>query len=232
MKKVSIILSLAIIAIAGITLNSCEKSTTESVGQANDNSTLSNINSKKYFEALPHAYAAFMQDQQENGTLKTGAEFIPAIVSSDFFGFIKDAVISFDPDCGCFVFTSGEFVFFNTELDGDDFYRLNPDGTVSVHINSKTASVFYSDIVAGTYAFGEGCNMSMNYTGALVTETYEWDGETYTYQFVDKYSNPSAAAWNGTGKVQFDGVGSKHNLVAHLTANPGWTNVNMQLNIN
>ena len=122
--------------------------------------------------------------------------------------------------------------FFSTELDEDDFYRLNPDGSVSVHINSKNADAFYANIGEGTVAFGCGCNMTMNYSGAWVILTFEFDGVTYTFQFVDAGSNPSAVIWHGAGKVQFSGTGPKHNLVAHLTASQGWTNVNLQLNIN
>jgi len=232
MKKVSIILSLAIIAIAGITLNSCEKSATEPVAPVNDNSTRLNIISQIKSGVFQHVLGAYMQDQQEKGNLKSGAEFIPAFYTNDGFGLIKDFVGGFDPDCGCFIITSGEIAFFNTELDKNDFYRLNPDGSVSVHISSNSADAFYGDFAAGTYAFGNGCNMTMNYTGTWVIVTYEWEGETYTYQFVDTSNNPSAVVWHGAGKVQFDGTGPKHNLVAQLTANPGWTNVNIQLNIN
>jgi hypothetical protein len=232
MKKVSIILSIAIISIAGITLNSCQKSTTDSVAPANDNSNRSNFLSQINNGVLQHVLGTYMQDQQEKGNLKSGAEFIPAFFTNDGFGFIKNFVGGFDPVCGCFIITSGEISFFNTALDENDFYRLNPDGSVSVHISSNTASAFYGDIAAGTYAFGENCNMTMNYTGTWTIVTYEYEGETYTYQFVDNSSNPSAVVWHGAGKVQFDGTGPKHNLVGHLTADPGWTNVNIQININ
>jgi hypothetical protein len=84
------ILSVAIISIAIMTLNSCEKSTTEPTARTSDNATPSNVYSQKYFEALPHALAAYVKEQTENGTLKSGAEFIPAIVSWDYFGFFID----------------------------------------------------------------------------------------------------------------------------------------------
>ena len=232
MKQVRIILSLAIIAIAGITLNSCEKSTTEPVGQANDNSNTSGILSQTKSGVLQHALEAYLQDQHEKGNLKSGAEFIPAFFTNGGFGFFKNIEFYFDEVCGCFFVTSGEIAFFSTELDENDFYRLNPDGSVSVHITSNNADAFYGDIAAGAYAFGGGCNMTMNYTGNWVIVTYEWEGETYSYQFVDTYGSPSAVVWHGAGKVQYDGTGPKHNLVAHLTANPGWTNVVYQLNIN
>jgi len=232
MKKVRIIMSIAIIAMAGITLNSCDKSSTEPVAPATDNQAQSNILSQYNGEVLQHALAAYLQVQHENGNLKSGAEFIPAFFTNSLFGFFVDFEFYWDADCGCFYITSGEVAIFDTELDEDDFYRLNPDSTVSVHINSKTANAFYGNIAENTYAFGNNCNMTMNYTGDWVIVTYEWEGETYTYQFVDMNSNPSAVVWHGAGKVQFDGTGPKHNLVAHLTANPGWTNVNRWLNIN
>jgi hypothetical protein len=232
MKKVSIILSLAIIAIAGITLSSCQKSTTDSIAPASESSSWSNFQSQIKSGVLQHILGAYMQDQQEKGNLKSGAEFIPAFTTNDGFGFIKDFVGGFDPVCGCFVITSGEFAFFNTDLGENDFYRLNPDSTVSVHINSTDGSAFYNNIGDNTVAFGSGFNLAINYTGAWVAVTYEWDGVTYTYQFVDTGSNPNAAVWHASGKVQFDGTGPKHNMVAQLTADPGWTNVNLQLNVN
>jgi len=232
MKKVRIIMSLAIIAIAGIMLNSCQKSTTDSVTPANDNSNTSGILSQIKSGVFQRALGAYMQDQQEKGNLKTGAEFIPVFTTNEGFGFIKDFVGGFDPVCGCFTITSGELAFISTELGENDFYRLNPDSTVSVHINSNDGSAVYFNIGDNTVAFGEGFNTTMNYTGNWVIETYEWDGVTYTYQFIDKYNNPSAVSMHATGKVQFDGTGPKHNLVCHMTANPGWTNLNFQLNIN
>ena len=101
MKKGSIILSLAIIAIAGIMLNSCQKSETDPVAPANGNSNLTNTLSPINGEVLKHALAFYLQDQHEKGNLKSGAEFIPAFVISYGFGFIKDLEGSFDPDCGC-----------------------------------------------------------------------------------------------------------------------------------
>jgi hypothetical protein len=231
MRKVTIIISFAIIAIAGITLNSCEKSSTEGVAPVTKNSNPSSIINQKYFEALPHALAAFKEKQIENGNLKSGAVFIPAFVTSDGFGFIKDFVGGFDPDCGCFIITSGEFAFFSTELDGNDFYRLNPDGTVSVHISSNNALAEYANFGTGKNASGDGAKMSMDYTGTWVVETFEWDGVTYTFQFIDTSDSRNTMLWNGTGKVQFDGMGQNYNLGVHLAETPGsQTNAWLRLN--
>ena len=219
MRNARMIMSLAIIAIAGITLNSCEKSSTEPVAPANNSLKRSSIYNQKYFEALPHALAAFKQKQSENGNLKSGAVFIPAFVTYDGFGIAQNLTIEIVD--GWFTITSGEIAFFFTDLDGNDFYRLNPDGTVSVHISSNNAYADYANFGTGKYASGNGAKMSMDYTGALVVETYEWDGVTYTYQFIDTNDSRNAILWNGTGKVQVDGTGPKYNVGAHLAANPG-----------
>lgn len=225
-------ISLVIIAIAGIMLNSCKKSATEPFVPANDNSAQSTPSSQINSEVLQHAIAAYMQDQQEKGNLKSGAEFIPAFFTTDGFGFIKDADGYFDPDCGCFIITSGELAFFVTDLDENDFYRLNPDSTVSVHINSNNGIGMYANFGENTQAFGDGFNMTMDYRGGWVVETFEFGGVTYTFNFVDYFSGPSATVWHGAGKVQFDGTGPEHNLVGHLSASPGWKKVNLQLQLN
>lgn len=229
MRKVTIIMSIAIIAIASITLNSCEKSSTENLAPVGNSSNISSISNQKYMEALPHALAAFMEKQSENGNLKSGAVFIPAFVTGDGFGMGRDIVIDFSQ--GLPMFISGELAFFNTELDGDDFYRLNPDGTVSVHIASNAARATYFNLGTMKIAEGVGAKMSMNYTGTLVVETFEWDGVTYTFQFIKTDDSRNAILWNGTGKVQFDGIGRSYNLGVHLTANPGsQANASLRLN--
>lgn len=232
MKKVSIFMSIAIIAIAAITINSCQKSTSDAVSPANDHSGQSNSTSKMNVDVLKYAITSYMKVQQDRGNLKSGAEFIPAFYTNDGFGIGIGIEISYDPGCDCFVATAGELAFFNTDLDDNDFYRLNPDSSVTVHITSTDAFGTYINIGEGTMAWGGGCNMTMNYSGAWVIITFEFDGVVYTFQFVDGGSNPSAVVWHGAGKVQFNGEGQKHNLVAHLTANQGWTKTNFQININ
>lgn len=227
MKKVSIFLSLAIIAIAGITLNSCQKSETDSVAPANDNSYRSNTSSQISSEVIQHAFAVYMQDQQEKGNLKSGAEFVPAFVTSDGFG-VGDNIV-YDENWN---WVDGDLAFFYTELDENDFYRINPDGTYSIHISSTNANATYIDLSDWSEAYGSGCNMTMNYTGALVTISFEWDGVTYTFTFIDAGSEPNAVVWHGAGKVQFDGIGPKHNLMAHLTASQGWEHVKIDVKLN
>jgi hypothetical protein len=231
MKKVRIIMSLAIIAAAGITLNSCQKSATDSETLTDDNSPQSVTLSKYNKEAMEHAIAAYVQSQQEKGLLKSGAEFIQPFFTSDGFGIGQD--IQFEIIDGWWYIVGGEIGFFSSDLDANDFYRENPDGTVSVHINSNTALGDYFNFnPGGGYAWGENGHLSMKYTGPVVTFTYEWEGVTYTYTFIDIYSNPNAVVMHGSGKVQYDGTGPKHNLVVHLSADPGWENVNTYININ
>jgi len=230
MKNVRIIMRIAIIAMAGITLNSCQKSETDLSPSAIDNQAQSNVLKQNNSEVIKLAIAAYMKDQQEKGNLKSGAQFIPAFFTMDGFGIGEDLV--FDEYWNII---GGEIAFFMTELDEDDFYRLNPDSTVSVHINSNTAyseyAKFYPDFTY-EFAWGQNAHITMNYTGAWVIFSFEWDGVTYTFQFVDIGSEPNAVVWHGAGKVQFNGTGPKRNLLAHLTANQGWTNVSAWLNIN
>jgi hypothetical protein len=230
MKEVRIIMSIAIIAMAGITLNSCQKSESDLEPSAVDNQPQSNVLSPISNEVVKHAIAAYMKDQQEKGNLKSGAQFIPAFWTWDGFGIGEDWV--FDENWNLI---GGEIAYFSTELDEDDFYRLNPDSTVSVHINSNTAYAEYVKFNPDfTYdlAWGQNAHITMNYTGEWLIFSFEWEGVTYTFQFVDAGSEPNAVVWHGAGKVQFNGTGPKRNLLAHLTANQGWSNVKFNVNIN
>jgi hypothetical protein len=136
------------------------------------------------------------------------ASFVTPFLTSDGFGIINP---------------SEQLAFFSAEMGEKDFYRQNPDGTVSVHITSKNALAEYFDFVSNEYASGNSAQMSMIYTGKVI----EIDlGGGFIIKIIDYLSaNPNAVVWNGSGKVQFNSEGPSSTLKAHLTANPGWVQV-------
>ncbi len=222
MRKLSK-LSLALI-IPGIMISSCQKTELDpDLGTSSKNETgvipkLKGTNNSVLLTGIKQ-YAV------ENFT-ERGANFIPPFVTSDGFGIAKDVVIDYSQPFPIFI--SGELVFFSTTLDANDFYRHNPNGTVSIHITSNTARAELGNLTTGEYFYsGLNSNMSMNYTGALVEYIFQDpDGDPVTFNFVDMNQNPNAAVWTGVGKVQKDGIGPKRLLRSNLVANPGWTLVN------
>ena len=101
-----------------------------------------------------------------------------------------------------------------------DFYRENPDGTISVHLNSNKAyaSVFTVDFTDFSYSGrmqGYPAHLSLNYTGNLYEEdVYDWEtGEfLYTYKIVDWYGSSRGNSMHGNGKVTDIETGEEHKI--------------------
>jgi len=229
MRKVAIIMSIAIISIASITLISCEKSSTEPVAPTSDNSNQAKFLTQSKNVAFQHALAAYAKTtQSENGNLKSGAEFIVPFFDGELFGVGKS--IKYDEN---YNIISGELAFFFAPYGKNDFYRQNPDGTVSVQLASSTGDAFYQNFNNGYFnASGENFNIRMKYTGTVIEESFEWDGVIYTFKFIDTQNNPNAIIWNATGKVQVDGTGPMHSLLAHVTYQPDMKDKNVFLKYN
>ena len=222
-------MSLALI-IPGILLSSCQKTElnpdfdTSSKNETSVTPKLKGMNNSVLLYGIKQ-YAL------ENFT-ERGANFIPPFVTSDGFGIAKDVVIDWS---GPFpIFVSGQIAYFSTNLGPNDFYRLNPNGTVAIHINSKIALAEYGDIATGEYHYsGHNSTMSMNYSGALVEVTYpDPNGDDVTFTYVDLSQLPSALTWMGVGRVQKDGVGPKRTLRSYMIATPGWNQFNANFTLN
>jgi hypothetical protein len=64
---------------------------------------------------------------------------------------------------------------FTAELSGSDFYRVNNDGTVSVHVNSNTARADYiSGLFTPNEVFltGTKAHFDVNYSGAVIESEF------------------------------------------------------------
>lgn len=101
---------------------------------------------------------------------------------------------------------------FSAYLDDKDFYRENPNGTVSVHVNSTDALAEYSEgnfmeMEPSKYLYGEKGHLNVNYTGTVVEfPIYDW--ETGELLFVFKFVSPDnskATVFNGNGRVGENG---------------------------
>jgi hypothetical protein len=120
---------------------------------------------------------------------------------------------------------------FTTELDGNDYFIDNSDGTVTIQINSNNAVSELTDLMTGNYYIGQKGHAMMDYTGYVMIFPLDDYLPYFMYIFLpDEYTPP--AVWHGNGKVQLNGTGPKKNLVAHLSADEGWTNLNNFVKLN
>lgn len=220
MKK---FLNLSLLAIiAGFIVVSCNKSSDENAAPSIEKKSpsFSFLQSPEGNAEITKMLTNYME---KNPQLK-GSEFIVPFFTSDGFGLFKNVVIDCDiPEFPgwCFI-VEGELAFFNAEYGPQDFWKVNPDGTISIHLNSQQASAVHFDIGTSTVSTGENCHLNMNYTGTWTEETVVFpDGEEITFYFIDLENSPSAVSWHGNGKVQVDGSGPKKNLVAKVVMTPG-----------
>lgn len=113
-----------------------------------------------------------------------------------------------------------EFAFFTGELSGSDFYRENPDGTVTVHVNMNSAFAAYD---TGNFfssepplsLYGNNAHYSATYTGPVVEQKfYDEEGNLiFSWKYIDVYSNPvRALSIKGNGKVGENGMAPWKNL--------------------
>lgn len=228
MKKVFVKIAMMLAATA-IIFTSCEKSENAlapSAPSAEKKVDIKALQSNKQFitayKKMEDAFAA-----ENNGSR---AEFIAPFFTSSGFGLVKDIVI----DWNTWTITEGKFAFFSADHDGNDFYRRNNDGTISVHVTSNQAYGEHYDVATAALHFTDNGHMNLNYTGEEVSFdiTDEEGNVIFTIHFIDQMANPNAVVMSGNGRVKLDGTGAAQNLVARLVANPGWTNVNFAIEMN
>lgn len=207
-----------ILLFAGIVMVSCNKSSDEiATPDAMKGSDIA------AFFQTPQGQIAldeFASEYKKNVPVTKGSEFITPFFSSAGFGVID--------------FATWEIGFFSDDYDENDFWRVNPDGTTSVHLASNTALGEYMNLTDGTYAYGMNSHLSINYTG-LFTSFDIIDPVTgeliFTIYYFDTSYASSAYVMSGNGKVQVDGEGPKMNLKAKvLFTSSGQGQVTLSIN--
>jgi hypothetical protein len=224
--KVAMLLTVSV-----MTLTSCEKAENNlapAAPSAERKMTMQELTSHPQFvQAYKQMEASFRAKNPD-----ARVEFIAPWFSNEGFGLAQNVVLDFSGPWP--VITSGQFASFGADLDGNDYYRINNDGTISVHISSNSAYVEHFDIASAVALYDESGNMTINYTGEYVSFdiTDEFGNVIFTVNFIDIGSNPKAVSMHGNGKVQENGVGPKQNLVGRWVCNPGWTQTNIGFTLN
>lgn len=153
----------------------------------------------------------------ENGHMKNGngATFVIPEATSASFGIFRDIV--FDPIAMEVV--SGQVGGFSAEYGANDFWRENPDGTVSMHIVSNQAMADYTDFGTGETYLGTG-NCNFNYTSSWQTLELPFPPFQLTMLMLDPDQN--AFSIHGQSNVTLNGEpGQKHKLRMKWLMNPG-----------
>lgn len=164
---------------------------------------LSSDNAQAIVTTLSDHFAA-----APSGDLAKGESFITPFFTAESWGVIN--------------FTGGalEGAGFTAVLDGNDFYRENKDGTVSVHVNSNTAQAEYFENLFDPEALvliGSPAHLSVNLTGPVI-EIPLPNGEVI--RFIDLNSPKTRAlSVHGNGKV-YDAEGGQYKLLVALTETP------------
>ena len=207
MKKLSVFF---ILIICGILITSCDKSTNTIQQDQPVAKPKSLITDPGFQEAIKKA----MNDYQaEFGGLKS-AEFQPIFFTIPAFGFMDES--------------GTKLVSFGCVPDEDDFLRVNPDGTYSVHITSDDASGGLVDLANFEFYEGTGGGtMVMNYSGPAVEIPYiDPDGNLiFVYLIICPNDVSPASVWRGEGLVKLYGFGPEMTLVAKLTATAKWKKI-------
>jgi len=215
--------------IPALMLTSCEKSEDTTPVSSERKMTLQEITSTPQFvEAYNNLKEKFYAQNPDSRV-----EFIAPFFMGDGFGLSRDLVFDFSGPFPMVV--DGESAFFASDLDGNDFYRQNNDGTVSVHVTSNRAYGEYADYGTGELLYSENGHLTMNYTGEVITLTFvdPVTGEVLaTIHLVDISSNPSAISFHGNARVGENGNAPFQNLNSMWVCNPGWTQVNIDFSLN
>jgi hypothetical protein len=145
-----------------------------------------------------------------------GAQFIVPFFTDESQGIGK-----FDP-----VNFKLELASFTAELTSNDFYRQNPDGTYSVHVNSNNAlAEYYQDLFdpAALYLYGDGTHFDVDYTGNLVEfPFYDENGNLISvFRFIDFGGSGRAVSVHGNGNVGPEGTAPWKKLSIKAVVTPG-----------
>ena len=193
---------------AGLMFTACEKSDTQPA-TAPDNSAGNKM--IDLGQVANYLHAEGYLTNTENGN---GAAFIAPWQNGAGFFLLKDLV--FDPTIPAIV--DGQIGGFNANYGANDFWRENPDGTITVHLASNAASASYTDFGAGEDYSGTG-NMHVNFTGEVVVIQVPFPPFEITFLSLGARG---AVDMSGVGKVTLNGEpGEEHNLSAKLHRSPG-----------
>jgi hypothetical protein len=184
MRKVNYVLTAVLLS--GLLFYSCEKSVVDPVAVAAEN----NISSWMTAEVSDY----FIQRGEKANTPgineSNGATFIEPFTTGEFFGV-------FDP-------VNFAVAGFGADYDQNDFWRENPDGSVTLQLRSNNATGEYFEFFTGVTLVGDGAHMRLRYSGFLESDTFIVGpnvGDTIVFNFLTLDPSLNALVLNGHGEI-------------------------------
>jgi hypothetical protein len=195
MRKVTQLVCLSFIVL--VALGSCQKENVEPVEPVKENSFLSSAANRATIMKSLKAYVEQKSSMSAstNGNGK-GAKFIAPVIIGKGQG-----IFEFDPETLDFKIAS-----YTAYVGEKDFFRENPDGTVTMHLSSKNALAEYMEgnfmeFEPSKYLYGENAHLTVNLTGT-VFEFEIFPG--FVIRFLEP-DNSKATVFQGNGKVGENG---------------------------
>lgn len=216
-------LFLGIILLSIFTFSACNENISDPQSVSNDQKSLAKQVDIQKYQRIAKVMAA--------NNLGKGAYFIEPTEAGYRLGLAKNVVI----DWSTFTFISGEFAEFEGSYGKGDFWRQNPDGTVSAKLTTNQALADYFNIETGEYYAGTGnMNTKFTYTSEEYCYVDEVTGEEFCETFL--YEDPNNNAWviHGNAALTLDGAGGKsRKLQMWWNINPGggWDNPHIDFNL-
>jgi hypothetical protein len=190
-----------LLLMAGFIFTACQKSGIETQEQTSFFSFEENRN--KVSDAIKNYFS--QNNSNARGSSNGGQFIVP------FFTGESQGVGKFD-----FNTFSLELASFTAELKGSDFYRKNPDGTVTVHVNSNAAlAEYFANLFdpEALYLSGNRGHLEVTYTGEVV-ELFPG------FSIIDTQNPGRAYSFHGNGKVGENGTAPWKNLIARGVITP------------
>ena len=183
------------------------------------------VSNPQFVKAYQQMEAKFRAESRN-----TGAQFIAPFFTSEGFGLGQNMVVDvvcdpLDPTWCYGNIVEGQMAFIYGQLGPKDLYRVNPDGTVTVRVNSNSANASHLDVLPNIEHTSSTAHLNMTYTGPVVSfDIYDFDGNfLFTVNFIDWYANNrSAISFHGNGKVRVGNSGPFKTLVSRWVASPGF----------
>jgi hypothetical protein len=118
----------------------------------------------------------------------------------------------------------GQIAFFDAAFGRNDFWRENPDGSLSVKLNSSEAYAAVYDYDTGEYYEGTG-HLNTKFTGTVEEICYDPclpDPCGYEICYTQLFPDPSINTHVGTGRANVvDSQGGSHQMQIIFVQNPG-----------
>jgi hypothetical protein len=215
---------LGIILLSIFTFSACNENVSDPQSSvSNDNKSLAKQEDIQKYQRIAKVMAA--------NNLGQGAYFIEPTDAGYRLGLAKNVV--FIPP---FTFISGEFAEFEGSYGKGDFWRTNPDGTVSVKLTTNQALADYFNIATGESYSGTG-HMNTKFTATIVEDCYmdEVTGEESCSTFLVEDPNINTWVIHGNAALTLNGAGGiSRMLQMWWNVNPGggWENPHIDFNLN